>query len=68
VCTLNAAQCLLKLKLPGEARAECNAVLKEDEGNARAYYRRCLAHLDLKCVCVRVCVCVCVAHVDLKYE
>ena len=48
VCMLNGAQCLLKLKRAGEARQECDAVLEENEDNARAYFRRCLAHLALQ--------------------
>jgi hypothetical protein len=47
VCLVNAALCLLKLKRPADAKTECDAVLRDDDTNLRAYHRRCLAFLDL---------------------
>ena len=47
VCLVNAALCLLKLKRPADAKVECDAVLRDDDTNLRAYHRRCLAFLDL---------------------
>jgi hypothetical protein len=47
VCLVNAALCLLKLKRPADAKTECDAVLRDDDTNFRAYHRRCLAFLDL---------------------
>ena len=47
LCLVNAALCLLKLKRPADAKAECDAVLRDDDTNLRAYHRRCRAFLDL---------------------
>eukprot|EP01012_Entosiphon_sulcatum_P057251 TRINITY_DN8098_c0_g1_i1.p1 TRINITY_DN8098_c0_g1~~TRINITY_DN8098_c0_g1_i1.p1 ORF type:complete len:677 (-),score=127.92 TRINITY_DN8098_c0_g1_i1:9-2039(-) len=44
----NAAACCIKLKRPHDAVLACNAALRYSRGdNAKAWYRRGLAHLDI---------------------
>lgn len=45
---LNRAMCMLKLKDWKTARTLCDAVIKEDPENAKAYFRRGTANLELK--------------------
>merc|ERR1712241_446984 len=48
VCELNKAACHLKLKDFVEAKKSCDAVIKEESHNVKAYYRRAQAELGLK--------------------
>merc|ERR1712151_599883 len=57
VCELNKAACHLKLKDFVEAKKSCDAVIKEESHNVKAYYRRAQAELGLKNFpeCIRDC-------------
>ena len=44
ICKLNAAQCFLKLQNYSEAEKRCTEVLKNDNNNIKALYRRALAY------------------------
>ena len=48
VCKLNRAACQLKLQLFAEAKASCDAVLKDDSHNVKALFRKAQAELGLK--------------------
>ncbi|CAJ1356463.1 unnamed protein product, partial [Effrenium voratum] len=48
LCTLNRAACQLKLRLFGEAKASCEAVLQEDSCSVKALFRRAQALFGLK--------------------
>jgi len=47
-CRLNMAACHLKLRRYEEAKKACGEVLREDEDNVKALYRRAQAHLATK--------------------
>jgi len=48
VCSLNKAACYLKLKEHHDAKAACDAVLKEESQNVKALYRRAQAQFGMK--------------------